>query len=203
MNKINFSFLAVISLSISIAAQKGVDTQSRKIHEESVKGTQITSNNGNTYDFGKDKTKTRSLLENPYKLNSRRDRLIERVIDALKEKKISVDENSSRLGDGFIVTEPFIFSKGVVITQSELNHYAIVPDSNTIYSRARYILTIEVQSIDGIQNTVAVTAKIEGKSENGIRSEWTSLQSNGIAEDEFLVKLVEMVTGNVINQPIK
>lgn len=203
MKNILFSIFAVFLFSAFVFAQKGVDTQSRKIHEESVKGTQITSNNGNTYDFGKDKTKTRSLLDNPYKLNSRRDRLIESVIDALKEKKITVDENSSRVSDGFIVTEPFVFSKGVVITQSELNHYAVVPNSDTVYSRARYILTIEVQSIDGIQNNVSVTAKIEGKSENGLRSEWTGLQSNGIAEDEFLVKLVEMVTGNVINQPIK
>lgn len=196
---LGFSFLAVSA----ICAQKGVDQQSRKIHEESVKGTQITSNNSKTIDFGADKTKTRGLLENPYKLNSRRDRLVEAIIDVLKEKKIAVDENASRLADGFIVSAPFVFAKGVVLTQTGLTHYAIVPESETVYSRARYTLIIEVQSIDGIQNNVAVTAKIEGKSESGLRSDWTNLQSNGIAEDEFLAKLVEMVTGKVVDQPIK
>lgn len=203
MHKIFLLIFTVLFFSVGTFAQKGVDTQSRKIHEQAVKGTQITSNDSDTFDFGKDKTKTRSMLENPYKLNSRRDRLVENVIDVLKEKKITVDESASRLNDGFIVTEPYVFSKGVVITQSELSHYAIVPNSEAVYSRGRYILTIEVQSIDGIQNNVSVTAKIEGKSQNGLSSEWTSLQSNGIAEDEFLVKLVEMVTGKLINQPIK
>jgi hypothetical protein len=195
MNKILFLFFAVILFSVNSLGQKGVDTQSRKIHEEAVKGTQITSNNGNTYDFGKDKTKVRGMLANPYKLAARRDRLVESIIDALKEKKLIVDENASRLNDGFIVTEPFIFSKGVVITQSELSRYAILPQSGAVYTRARYILTIEVQSIDGVQNNVSVTAKIDGKSENGLRSEWTTLQSSGIAEDEFLSKLIELVTG--------
>jgi hypothetical protein len=46
-----------------------------------------------------------------------------------------------------------------------------------------------------VQNNVSVTAKIEGRSGNGLASEWTTLQSSGIAEDEFLSKLVEAVTG--------
>lgn len=192
------SIALVLSLS-SVYGQKGVDKQSQKIHEEAVKGTQVTSNNPNPFDFGKDKTKTRGLLENPYKLNSRRDRLVEAAVDVLKEKKLIVDENASRLNDGFIVTEPFVFSKGVVITGSELNRYAIIPNSDTPFSRGRYTLTIEVQSIDGIQNNVSVTAKVEGKAENGLRSEWTTLQSTGVAEDEFLAKLVEMVTGKQID----
>jgi hypothetical protein len=52
-----------------------------------------------------------------------------------------------------------------------------------------------VQSIDGVQNNVSVTAKVEGRSGNGLGSEWTTLQSSGVAEDEFLAKLVETVTG--------
>ena len=190
------SFLLIFGAA-SVFAQKGVDTQSRKIHEDAVKGTQITSNNNNkTYDFGKDKTKTRSLLENPYKLPGRRDILIESVLSVLKERKLILDENASRLPDGFIVTEPFIFAKGAVITQSELSKYAVLPESTAVFTRGRYILTIEVQSIDGVQNNIFVTAKIDGKSETGgLRAEWTTLQSTGIAEDEFLAKLIETVTG--------
>ena len=196
MRKFFYLFSAVLIFSTGLFAQKGVDTQSRKIHEESVRGTQITSNNnGQSYDFGKDKTKTRQMLANPYRLAARRDLLIENVNQVLKEQKLIIDENASRLSEGFIVTQPFIFAKGPVITQNELSRYAILPNSDTVYTRGRYILTVEIQSIDGIQNNVSVTAKVDGKSESGLRSEWTTLQSSGIAEDQFLSKLIEAVTG--------
>jgi len=53
-----------------------------------------------------------------------------------------------------------------------------------------------VQSIDGIQNNVSVVAKVEGRAGNGLVSEWITVRSSGVAEDEFLSKLVELVTGN-------
>lgn len=197
------SILAVAAVAaiftIPTFAQKGVDTQTRKIREVSVPGTQITSNNNNTFDFGKDKTKTRAILENPYRLSARRDILVGNIVDLLKERKLLVDENASRPQEGFIVTEPFTFAKGAVITQSELVKYAVIPDSAVAFTRGRYTLTIEVQSIDGVQNNVSVTAKVEGKSESGLRSEWTTLESTGIVEDDFLAKLVEMVTGQTLN----
>jgi hypothetical protein len=202
MKKIFFLLFTVLTFSTGIFAQKGVDTQSQKIHEDAVRGTQITSNNhGQSYDFGKDKTKTREMLANPYRLASRRDLLIEKTIDVLKERKLIVDENASRLSDGFIVTQPFVFAKGAVITQNELSRYAILPNSDAVYTRGRYILTIDIQSIDGIQNNVSVTAKVDGKSENGLRSEWSTLQSSGIAEDQFLSKLIEAVTGISPDEP--
>ncbi|MGI8469888.1 MAG: hypothetical protein ACR2N3_15715 [Pyrinomonadaceae bacterium] len=201
MKKVLFSVAAIFALAFAAFAQKGVDPQSKKIHEEGVRGTQITSNNSRSYDFGKGKTKTRELLPNPYKLASRRDILVGNIIDVLKEQKIIIDENASRLKDGFIVTQPFVFAKGAVITQNEISRYAILPESDTAYTRGRYTLTIEVQSIDGVQNNVSATAKIEGRAENGLRSEWTTLQSSGIAEDEFLSKLIEAVTGKSPDEP--
>lgn len=195
MKKILLSVAVLVTFMTAAFAQKGVDPQSKKIHEDGVRGTQITSNNNNSYDFGKGKGKTRELLANPYKLASRRDVLIGNILDVLKEQKIMIDESASRLKEGFIVTQPFVFAKGSVIAQSELSRYAVLPESSTGYTRGRYTLTIDVQSIDGIQNNVTVTAKIDGKSENGLNSEWTSLQSSGIAENEFLSKLVETVTG--------
>lgn len=201
MKKILFSVAVSCVLASAAFAQKGVDPQSKKIHEDGVRGTQITSNNSSSFDFGKGKTKTREMLPNPYKLPSRRDVLVENIIDALKEQKIVIDESASRLKEGFIVTQPYVFAKGAVITQSELTRYAVLPESNTAYTRGRYTLTIEVQSIDGVQNNVSVTAKIDGKGENGLSSEWTTLQSSGVAEDEFLAKLVEMVTGKSPDDP--
>ena len=127
--------------------------------------------------------------------------LIANVLEVLKEQKLLVNEAASRKSDGVIVTEPLIFAKGAVITRNELNRYAVLPNSDASWTRGRYTLTVEIQSIDGIQNNVSVTAKVEGRSENGLQSEWTTLQSTGSAEDEFLVKLVEMVTGTIIDAP--
>ena len=202
MKKLLFSVAVSISLTAVVCAQSGVDPQSKKIHEEGVRGTQITSNNNRTFDFGKGKAKDREILPNPYKLASRRDVLIDNIIDVLKERKIIIDENASRLKEGFIVTQPFVFAKGAILAQNEINRYANLPDeSQALYTRGRYALTIDVQSIDGIQNNISVAAKVEGKSENGLRSEWVSLPSSGAAENDFLNRLVEAVTGRSPDEP--
>jgi len=203
MKKLFYLVSTVIILSTVALAQKGIDTQTNKIKEEGTKSTQQRGNeaDGRSIDWGKDKTKVRERLANPYKMNSRRDVLIENVVGILKDNKLIVDESASRMKDGFIVSQPFIFAKGAIITRNELNRYAILQSSDQSWTRGRYTLTIEIQSIDGIQNNVSVTAKVEGRSGNGLVSEWTTLQSTGTAEDEFLVKLVELVTGKVINEP--
>lgn len=203
MNKLFYTVFAVIALSIAVFAQKGIDTQTDKIKQEGTKtgARSDTITKGRSISWGEDKTKVREALPNPYKLNSRRDVLIENVVDVLKDNKLIVDESASRMKDGIVVTQPFIFAKGAVITRTELNRYAVLPDSNQSWTRGRYTLTVEIQSIDGIQNNVSVTAKVEGRSENGLVSEWTTLQSTGAAEDEFLVKLVELVTGTTIDKP--
>jgi hypothetical protein len=116
-------------------------------------------------------------------------------VDALKERKMIIDENASRPKDGLVVTQPFVFAKGAVTTPSELNRYAVVQNSDTAWTRGQLTLVIEVQPVDGIHNNASVNAKVEGRSGNGLTSEWTTLQSSGIAEDDFLAKLVELVTG--------
>jgi hypothetical protein len=192
--------VGILSLTQIVPAQtqKGVDTQSRKIKEETNKTTTRESGEppARSFDWGKGKTHVRDRLPNPYKLNSRRDVLVETIMQVLKERKMVVDEASSRLRDGIIITQPFLFSKGPVITQNELNRYAVLTFADTAWSRGQYTLTIEVQSIDGIQNNVLVNAKVEGRAGNGLTSEWRTVQSSGLAEDEFLAKLVELITGN-------
>lgn len=207
MKKFLFPVGLILICGALVFGQKGVDDQNKKIQENTNKTTQNTNNNTNNpggrgFDWGAGKTKTREQLDNPYRLNARRDVLVENVVNVLQEMKIIVDEASSRTKDGIIVTQPFVFAKGAVITRNELSRYAILPASDTSWTRGRYTLTVEIQSIDGIQNNVAVTAKVEGRSENGLQSEWTTLQSSGAAEDEFLTKLVEAVTGASL-QPVE
>lgn len=196
-------FLTVFfALSFAVFAQKGIDTQTQKIKEEGNKTNPQKTNGANrTFSFGKYKTKERAMLANPYRLSARRDVLVDNILNVLKESKLIVNESASRISEGFIVTEPFVFAKGAVITRNELNRYAELPFSDSAWTRGRYTLTIEVQPIDGIQNNVGITAKVEGRSETGLVPEWTTLQSTGAAEDEFLVKLVELVTGTTVDAP--
>jgi hypothetical protein len=203
MKKLIYLISAVIILSSAVFGQKGIDTQTNKIKQEGNKTNQQrgSDNDGRSISWGEDKTKVRERLANPYKLNSRRNVLIENVIEVLKNNKLIVDESASRLKEGMIVTQPFVFAKGLVITRNELNRYAVLQSSDQGWTRGRYTLTVEIQSIDGIQNNVSVTAKVEGRSETGLISEWTTLQSTGAAEDEFLVKLVETITGATIDAP--
>jgi hypothetical protein len=194
------SILAICSFAAN--AQKGIDTQTQKIKEEGRSSTTRSTDATRSFDWGKGKTKVHERLANPYKMNSRRDVLVETIISVLRDNKIVVDESASRTKDGIIITQPFVFAKGAVITQNELNRYALLQNSyETSWTGGKYTLTIEVQSIDGIQNNVSVIAKVEGKSGNGLGSEWTTLQSSGVAEDDFLVKLVENVTGKSFDDP--
>ncbi|MBP6003255.1 MAG: hypothetical protein KA746_07460 [Pyrinomonadaceae bacterium] len=193
--------LVITSLFVLLSAgtisfgQKGVDTQTQKIKDEGNKVTTRPTDASRSFDWGKGKTRVRDRLANPYKLNSRRDVLLETIAEVLREKRIIIDEAASRPKDGIIVTQPFAFAKGPVTTKSELGRYGVLDYSDSAWSRAQYSLTIEVQSIDGIQNNVSVIAKVEGRAGNGLSSEWRLVPSSGLAEDEFLSKLVEMVTG--------
>ena len=201
----NLGFVLVIlifSAVYSVQGQKGIDTQTQKIKDESNRTTtRQTGDSARSFDWGKGKTPVRDRLPNPYKLTSRRDVLLDTIMGVLKERKMVVDEASSRLSDGIIITQPFVFSKGPVITQNELNRYGVLSFADTAWSRGQYTLTIEVQSIDGMQNNVSVNAKVEGRSGNGLTSEWATVPSSGLAEEEFLVKLVETVTGSSPDDP--
>lgn len=196
MKKILVFALIICGSGAVVFGQKGVDTQTHTIKESGDKVTSRPTDASRSFDWGKGKTKVRDRLPNPYKLNSRRDTLLETIEQALSEKKIVIDDASSRRADGILITQPFVFAKGAVITQSELGRYGILEYSDNAWTRAQYTLTIEIQSIDGIQNKVSVIAKVEGRAGNGLSSEWRTVQSSGLAEDEFLSKLVELVTGN-------
>lgn len=202
MKNLVIAAVAVIFLPAVIFGQKGIDTQTQKIKEDANKTTSRTSDGGRSFDWGKGKTHVRERLANPYKLNSRRDVLVGTITQVLKDKQIIVDEASSRLQDGIIITQPFVFAKGSVIAQNELHRYADLPYGDNAWSRGQYTLTIEVQPIDGIQNNVTVNAKVEGRAGNGMMSEWMTVPSSGLAEEEFLVKLVEAVTGSSPDDPV-
>lgn len=195
------SLLSALFLPSFVMAQKGIDTQTEKIKQDANRTVSRGNDVNRSFDWGKGKTRVRDRLPNPYRLGARRDVLIETITQVLKDRKILVDEASSRLRDGVVVTQPYVFAKGPVIAQNELNRYGLISTTDTAWSRGRYTLTIEVQSIDGVQNNVSVNAKVEGRAGNGLTSEWTTVPSSGAAEDEFLAKLIEAVTGKSPDEP--
>ena len=71
MKKILYSILAIFTLAISFYAQKGVDTQTQQIKQDGKKTTNTNNgdagSSGRSFDWGKDKTKVRARLANPYK----------------------------------------------------------------------------------------------------------------------------------------
>jgi hypothetical protein len=193
--------IAVFFLSGSLFAQKGVDTQSQTIKDDTNRAVARPTDVNRSFNWGKGKTQVRDRLPNPYLLNGRRDVLVEAVLEALREKKLVLDEASSRLSEGIIVTQPFVFGKGQVIATNEIKRYAVLDYTDTSWTRAQYSLTIQVQPIDGIKNNVSVVAKVEGRAGAGLITEWRTVPSSGLAEEEFLIKLVESVTGNLIDPP--
>jgi len=151
---------------------------------------------GSGINFGKDKTKVVPMLPNPYRLTARRDVIMKAVGDVMRDRKLILDEASSKSDEGILVTQPYTFIKGAVVTQSELNHYAdIVNDNTRSWTRGRYTITVEVQPIDGVSANVSVNAKIEGRTDGPTGPEWITLRSTGIAEQDFLAALIEAVTG--------
>lgn len=194
--------LMACSLPAFAQAAKGVDKQNERVRDTGSDRTPANNGNktdvgtGRGFDFGKGRTHEVPPLPNPYRLNGRRDVIINAVQDLMRDRKIVLDEAASRLSEGIIVSQPFTFTKGAVVSEGELSRYADVPLSAArAWTRGRYTLTVEIQPIDGTTANVAVNAKVEGRTDGPTGAEWATLRSTGLAEDEFLEGLITAVTG--------
>jgi hypothetical protein len=196
-------FSVLLFASAVQAQEKGVDTQTKTVRDTGnsrtpgVNGTNTSvGTNGSGINFGKDKTPTVPPIPNPYRLTARRDVILNAVGDVMRERKLILDDAASKPSEGLIVSQPYTFIKGAVVTQSELNQYAQVENANARgWTRARYTIIVEIQPIDGINSNVSVNAKIEGRTDGPTGAEWITLQSTGKAEQEFLNALIESITG--------
>jgi hypothetical protein len=194
--------LLTCSLPVLAQAAKGVDKQNERVRDSGSERTPANNGNktdtgaGRGMDFGRGRTPETPPLANPYRLTGRRDVIVKAVQDLMRDRKMVVDEAASRFSDGIIVSQPFTFTKGAVISEGDLSRYADVPVSSSRgWTRGRYTLTVEVQPIDGNAANVAVTAKVEGRTDGATGAEWTTLRSSGLAEDQFLDRLIVAVTG--------
>jgi len=167
VKQVLISSLLVMGLALTVLAQgKGVDKQSERVTDTSsnraagVNGSKTNTGTGRGFDFGKGKSQPVNKLSNPYRLTGRRDVIIKAVQDLMRDQKLIVDDGASRLMDGIIISQPYRFIKGAVVTQSELGRVADVPTSATRgWTQGRYTLTVEVQPIDGVNSNISVNAK--------------------------------------------
>jgi hypothetical protein len=200
-----FALLIILITSVSAFGQgKGVDAQNQRVTDNS--SNRAPANNGTKQDvgttgsginFGKEKSLPPVVIPNPYRLTARRDAIVKAVADVMRDRKLIIDDANSRPDEGIVVSQPYTFIKGAVVSQSELYRYANIDNSHArSWTRGRYTITVEVQPIDGTSANVSVNAKIEGRTDGPTGAEWTTLQSTGYAEQEFLSALIEAMTGS-------
>jgi hypothetical protein len=214
MKKLFVSVFTIALFAASVYAQgKGVDNQSKRIRDTGIDAG--TANNGNRqdtgtgrgFDFGAGKTQPTPVLPNPYRFVARRDAVVKSVEELMRERKLIVDTATSKPAEGLLVSQPFTFIKGAVVSQSELSRYADLPEASSRgWTRGRYTLIVEVQGIDPVSTNVSVNTKVEGRTDGATGAEWVTLRSTGTAEQEFLRALVESITGgepfkSTIKQP--
>jgi len=174
--------LLIVSLPALAQAAKGVDKQNERVRDSGSERTPANNGNktdvgaGRGFDFGRGRTRETPPLPNPYRLSGRRDVMIKAVQDVMRDHQLVVDDAASKFSDGIIVSQPYTFTKGAVVSEAELSRYADVPSSAARgWTRGRYTLTVEIQPIDGSTANVAVNAKVEGRTDGPTGAEWRSL----------------------------
>jgi hypothetical protein len=200
MTKFASLSLVILLSVVSVMAQgKGVDQTSKSVRDSAANGSNSVKTDtgaGRGIDFGKGRTPAVPPLPNPYRFSARRDVILKAIAEVMQDRKLIVDEAASKPAEGILVSQPYTFIKGAVVTQTELGRYADVTTSPARgWTRGRYTITVEVQPIDGNSANVSVNAKIEGRTDGATGAEWTTLQTSGVAEEEFLSALITKITG--------
>jgi hypothetical protein len=203
MKKICALLLLAAAASFPAQAQeKGVDQQNERVRDSgnnrqpTVNGGKLDTGVGRGIDFGAGRTPVAPPVPNPYRFSVPNDVLSKAVVELMAERKLIIDEPSSKPEQGLFISQPYTFTRGSVVTGSELNRLAEVPATDVRnWTRGRYTLIVEVQPIDGVNTNVSVNARIEGRSDGVLGAEWVSLRSNGEAEENFIVNLVRKLTG--------
>jgi len=202
MRPLIVTLLLFLTFGIAQAQEKGVDQQNARIRDggnnrqPAVNGRNTETGTGRGIDFGKGRTPTLPPVPNPYRFQVPNDVLTKAVEELMRERKLIIDDAASKPEKGLLVSQPYTFTKGSVVTSSELNRISDIPESDLhTWTRGRYTIIVEVLPIDSSNTNVSVNARIEGRSDDVLGAQWLSLRSNGSAEQDFLIALVEKVTG--------
>ena len=194
--------LLALACTVCAAQEKGVDQQNDRIRDNgnnrqpAVNGGKVDTGVGRGMDFGKGRTQTPPPIPNPYRFQVPNDVLTKAATELMSERKLILDETVSKPDTGLLVSQPYTFTRGTVVSTSELNRLADIPRTEQgNWTRGRYTIIVEIQPVDSSNTNVSVNARVEGRSDTVLGAEWLSLRSNGTAEQEFLLSLIENVTG--------
>src|SRR6266566_9485200 len=103
--------LIVILSAVSAWPQgKGVDKPTERVRDSGTagsNGTKTDTGAGRGIDFGKGKTPEVPPLPNPYRMKARREVILQGVQDVMRDRKLILDEATSRTSDGNIVSQPY------------------------------------------------------------------------------------------------
>jgi hypothetical protein len=194
--------LLALACTVCAAQEKGVDQQNDRIRDDAnnrqpaVNGSKVDTGVGRGMDFGKGRTQTPPPIPNPYRFQVPNDVLTKAVVELMGERKLIVDDTVSKPDNGLLISQPYTFTRGTVVSTSELNRLADIPRTDQgNWARGRYTIIVEIQPVDSSNTNVSVNARVEGRSDTVLGAEWLSLRSNGTAEQEFLLSLIEKVTG--------
>ncbi|MCA1816078.1 MAG: hypothetical protein LC746_06665 [Acidobacteria bacterium] len=199
-----FGLLLFVALAACAAQaqEKGVDHQNARIRDQGSdrapgqNGAKQDTGTGRGFDFGRGRTPVEPPVPNPYRFTVRRDVVLRAAEELMRELKLVLDTAVSKPDEGVLISQPYRFVKGAVVALTELNRYAEVPQDNVGgWTQGRYTLVVEVRAVDGTTTSVAVNARVEGRTDGAAGAEWISLRSNGIAEQDFIKALVEKITG--------
>jgi hypothetical protein len=179
-----------------------VDRQNDRIRDSGtdrapgVNGVKQNTGTGRGIDFGKGRTPAPPPIANPYRFTIRRDIVLRAVEELMAERKLILDTTVSKTEEGVLISQPFRFVKGAVVAGTELNRYAELTEENSRgWTQGRYTYIVEVQPLDGATTSISVNARVEGRSDGASGAEWVNLRSSGQAEQEFIIALVEKLTG--------
>ena len=194
--------LLALACAVCAGQEKGVDQQNDRIRDSSnnrqpaVNGSKVDTGVGRGMDFGKGRTQTPPPIPNPYRFQVPNDVLTKAASELMRERKLILDETVSKPDTGLLISQPYTFTRGTVVSTSELNRLADIPRTDQgNWTRGRYTIIVEIQPVDSSNTNVSVNARVEGRSDTVLGAEWLSLRSNGTAEQEFLLSLIEKVTG--------
>jgi hypothetical protein len=192
--------LIILFSAASVWSQgKGVDKTGERVRDSGTNGSNSAKTDtgaGRGINFGKGRTPEVPPIPNPYRLVARRDIILSAIAEVMSDRKLILDEAASKPAEGIVVSQPFTFIKGAVVSQSELGRYSNITSSTARgWTRGRYTITVEVQPIDGNSANVTVNARVEGRTDGATGAEWTTLPTSGLAEQEFLAALITKLTG--------
>ncbi len=143
-----------------------------------------------------DRPKTEPPLNNPYTMNVPREQILQTARDVLKTCKIDLNEESSKLSEGKLVTKTINFSKGVT-TRNDLDYLAAMPATEVRnWVQGRFYLEISALPLDQKRSQLFVSAHIQGRVADALDSnKWVEGQSNGRLEDEVIRGLAGKILG--------